>query len=142
MVLPNLIHPVAVVVEPLARASSVVDDDFREPIQNASRPNRYTVKGQINWGFDDDNRPTFLGTESQSEGYVLFRFKDLRAAGINAIKQGDRFLSFGSGPNQQNVDVYVVKIKQMGHYPDQKGPALVRAYFQDRHPSNQTRGGV
>ena len=142
MALPRLMHPIIIAIEPLNRVATIVDDDFREPIQQGNRAIRYSIPGQVKWGGDDQAKASNLGSESESDGYVLFRFVDLRNAGINVVKQGDRFVSMGSGANKQDIDVYVVKIQQMGHYPDRSGPSLVRAWFKDRHPAKQNRGGI
>lgn len=138
---PNLIHPIPVQIEPLQRAQSLVDDDFREPIQQAVRSPRATVPGQIKWTSDEQLRVTDAGTQKGADGYVLFRRCDLRAAGLNEIHQSDRFVAIGAGANTTEVDLYVVRVQQMGHYPDQGGGSLVRAWFKDRQPSKQTRGG-
>lgn len=141
MVLPNLIHPIPVEIETLSRAETFVDDDYREPIQDAARGARTVVRGQIKWGADDQVAPSAVGAESSSDGYVLFRTVDLRAAGIPIVKQGDRFVRIGAGANAIPVDVYVVKVVPMGHYPDQGGATLVKAYFKDRMPAKYNRGG-
>jgi hypothetical protein len=84
----------------------------------------------------------------QSHGYVLFRLVDVRAAANRAgfgqyrLKQNDRFLKFGVGPNAVETDLYIVDLRYSGHYPDQGGASLVKAFFEDRNPSKQNRGGV
>jgi len=142
MVLPNLIHPIPVEVEPLQRSQSIVDDDFREPIQSAVRSPRTTVLAQIKWGADEKLRVEAGGAAEGAEGYVLFRRLDLRAAGLDEVHTNDRIVSIGVGANKTNVDLYVVHVQQMGHYPDQGGASLVRAWFKDRQPSKQNRGGL
>lgn len=141
MPLPNLIHPIPVQIEPLQRSQSVVDDDFREPVQQATRGPRATVLGQIKWASDEQLRMSDGGAQEGADGYILFRRCDLRAAGLNEIHQNDRFVSIGAGANTTTVDLYVVRVQQMGHYPDQGGGSLVRTWFKDRQPSKQTRGG-
>lgn len=141
MTLPRLIHPVAVEVEKIQRAVTLVDPDYAEPIQQAERGPRITVPGQIKWGMDERLRATLTGAEQESEGYVLFRRIDLRAVGLIEIAQNDRFTSLGTGPNKVDVDLYVVGLRYQGHYQDQGGAPLVAAFFKDRFPSKQTRGG-
>lgn len=143
MPLPNLIHPVNIEWEPLQRAQTIVDDDFREPIQQGNRSVRYNVPGQVNWKTGDDMaNPRNFGSESEADGYILFRWVDLEAAGAPIPKQGDRVIATGSGNRRYVVDVYVIRVQPMGHYPDQRGPSLFRAWFKDRSPSKQNRGGV
>ena len=140
MPLPRLLHPVPVEVEQLDRVETIVDEDYREPVQQAVRGPRKTVPGQIKWTFDDQLRATLVGAEQEAQGYILFRRRELRAASLE-IKQGDRFVKIGTGANAVLVDLYVVGLRYEGHYPDQGGPALVKAFFKDRMPSKQTKGG-
>jgi hypothetical protein len=123
-------------IEQINRVSSIQDDDYREPVQQAIRAPRKTAPGQVKWFSDDRARPTKAGSESESQGYVLFRYVDLNQLSI-VLQQGDRIVKMGT----IEVDVYVVELRPEGHYPDLGGPGLVKAFFRDRHPSKQTRGG-
>jgi hypothetical protein len=136
---PHLIHPVVVKIEQLQRSLSIVDDDFREPIQQARRGPVKSVLGQIKWSSDEQLEISSGGAREGADGYVLFRRHDLIAAGLNEIHQNDRITSMGSGGNVTLVDLYITRVQQMGHYPG--GATLVRAWFKDRQPSKQTRGG-
>lgn len=139
--LPRLLHPVAVQIEQIARASTIVDADYREPVQQAIRSPRITCPGQVNWSMDDRVRASLIGAERESEGYVLFRRCDLRALGIAELKQNDRIVAIGAGANARPVDLYIIGLRFEGHYPDQGGAALVKAFFKDRNPSKQSPGG-
>ena len=136
MPIPNLIHPVAVVIEPIQRSQTIVDDDYGEEFESTDYGVPVTIKGQIKWGKDDKLRPTDLGAESGSDGYVLFRKVDLATLSLSDPKQGDRISKLGT----VNVDVYVVEVRHEGHYSDQSGPTLVKAYFKDRNPAKQDKG--
>lgn len=140
--LPRLMHPVPVEVEKLQRAVAPMDPDYAEPTQQAVRGPRITVPGQVKWGMDERLRATLTGAEQESEGYILFRRTDLRRVGLIEIAQNDRFTAIGTGLNLVEVDLYVVGLRYEGHYPDQGGPALVKAFFKDRFPSKQNRGGL
>ncbi len=128
-------------IEQIKRTTSVMDADYQEPVQQAVRGPRITCPGQVNWSMDDRTRASLIGAERESEGYVLFRRRDLRALGIAELQQGDRIVSMGAGANARAVDVYIVGLRFEGHYPDQGGPALVKAFFKDRSPSKQNPGG-
>jgi len=65
----------------------------------------------------------------------VFRKVDLDAAGL-VLQREDRFAKMG----HVETDVYVISIEWQGHYPDQGGPSLLKAHFEDRGPSRQTRG--
>lgn len=138
--LPRLLHPIAVEIEPLNRAESIVDPDFQEPVQQASRGPRVTAPAQVQWGLDEELRATLQGAEQGSDGYLLFRTIDLRALSVT-LHQGDRFVSIGVGANKIDADLYVTALRYNGHYQDQGGATLVKAFFKDRFPSKQTRGG-
>lgn len=135
MVLPNLIHPIAIVIEQITTGGTIYDPDTREPIQQAARAARVTCPGQVSWTLDKSYRPEPQGPQEESIGYIMFRYADLNALGIT-IKREDRFAKMG----WQDTDVYVTKVQPMGHYPDQNGASLVRCYFKDRQPSKQTKG--
>jgi hypothetical protein len=135
MPVPNLIHPVDVVIEQKDPGKTRYDDRAREAIQHVKRKPSVTVKGQPSW--DSQKRVEFQkgGVRESSAGYVLFRKVDLDTAGIT-LDDGDRFKKIG----HVDVDVYVVRLEWTGHYPDQDGPTMVKAHFADRQPSRQTRG--
>jgi len=78
---------------------------------------------------------TKAGARENAVGYVLFRKVDLDAASIT-LQINDRFAKLGT----VDADVYVDRIEHTAHYPDQGGPALVKAHFSDRRPAEQTRG--
>lgn len=137
--LPRLIHPIPIVIERISTAKTVYDEDYREPVQNTARLAPVTCPGQVAWNSDKAERPTELGPEEGSDGYVLFRRCDLRALGVATIVRGDRFTKFGAGANEIDVDVYVTRVKYEGHYPDQGGATLLKAFFRDRQPSAQNR---
>jgi len=135
MTIPNLLHPVPCVIEKINREDTKMDEDAREPIQQAARDTAVTVPGQVNWGTQKGLEPQKAGPREGATGYVLFRHVDLVAAGI-ALEDNDRFAKLGN----VETDVYVDRLEHEGHYPDQSGPTLVKAYFSDRQPAKQTRG--
>ena len=135
MVVPNLIHPIDVVIEQKDPANTPQDNRAREAIQHVRRKPSVTVKGQPNW--DAQKRVEFQkgGVRESSAGYVLFRKVDLDAAAVT-LDDGDRFKKMG----HVEVDVYIVRLEWTGHYSDTDGPTMVKAHFADRQPARQTRG--
>ena len=73
--------------------------------------------------------PTFSGIEQSAKGYVLFRMVDLlnHPSGPISLKQNDKFIKLGTIVK----DVYIVGLRYSGHYPDQAGPTLVKAFYAD-----------
>lgn len=139
--LPNLIHPVPIQLRQMQRASTRVDPDYREPVQQAKLGPIVSAPGQVKWTIDERLRATLTGAEQEAEGYILFRRVDLRARGVTELAQNDRIIAVGAGANARAVDLYIVGLRFEGHYPDQGGAALVKAFFKDRQPSKQTPGG-
>lgn len=140
MVLPKLIHPLPTDVQAVDTAATIQDDGYNEPVQTVAYADAYTVPGQWKWMSDRELRMQDIGAVEYSTGYVLMRTSDLRALG-KEIKRGDRIVGYGTGAARVALDVYVTKVRYEGHYPDQHGPALVKAFFNDRSPERQKRGG-
>lgn len=140
--LPNLLHPIPVVIQQLERTEAVSDDDYREPVQQAIHGPQIICPGQVAWTSTEFLEAGVLGADSRADGYILFRTVDLRAVGLAVLKQNDRFLKIGVGPNAIEVDLYVVNLRYSGHYADQGGASLVKAFFKDRSPSKNNPGGA
>ncbi len=139
MPIPNLLHPVPVIIQQKDDSKTFVDDNFREPIQQAARQATKTVNGQPIWGSNTNLRPGRGGPSEDSDGYVLFRVVDLQGQGIT-LQKGDRFIKSGS----LDLDVYVTSLQCSGHWHDVGGgtPTLVKAFFKDREPGRQNAGSL
>jgi hypothetical protein len=132
MTIPNLIHPVPIKIEQLDTGATYYDEDAREPIQFAARKTLKTVEGQVKWGAQKDDSDSKMGSILGARGYVLFRRIDLAAQSIE-LADGDRFTEIGG----ISTDVYISRLEWTGHYPDEAGPTMVKAYFEDRAPAKQ-----
>jgi hypothetical protein len=133
MAQPRLIHPVPVTIEQLDLAETIQDDDYREPVQQAARKAKVTsVKGQPRWEGSKELEFTKGGVQQKADGYVLFRYVDLEAAGVT-LSDNDRFTLIG----KQVTDVYIVQLQPVAHYSDKGGATLLKAFFMDRQPSRQ-----
>lgn len=135
---PNLIHPVEVTIERLARNEMVMDNDAREAVlgPRSTSANSYTVPAQIKW--DDRSAPTpeGAGARERDSGYILCRIFDLDnilGAG-QRFKRGDRIVKMG---HVEGLDLYIVKDPPIGHWPDQSGETLIKYHFEDRKPVRQ-----
>lgn len=140
MVLPRLLHPIPTEIQSRAPATVSQDQGYREPVQTIGRSATFTILGQWKWFSSRELRMNKSGAEEGEDGYVLLRMIDL-AAQSKKIARGDRIVGYGAGRGRVDLDVEVVKLRYEGHYPDQVGPALVKAFFSDRQPSRQTPGG-
>jgi hypothetical protein len=119
-------------VSRLNKAATLYDEDTREPIQQAEHYSSVTVPGQVSWVDTSKMEPTKGGIIQNAQGYVLFRKVDLDALSF-MIQINDRITKMG----HVDADVYVERIEWLGHYPDQIGPSLVKAFFSDRLPAKQ-----
>lgn len=132
MPIPNLIHPVMITIQQLDKATTIYDDDYREPIQQSRRKALVTCPGQVSWGTDGRLVMTASGVETTSTGYVAFRYVDLNARNIT-LQHDDRFTKLGS----VETNLYIVSFQPMAHYPDTNGPTVLKALFSDRSPMKQ-----
>jgi len=133
MPLPNLLHPIPVIIEQWIASETIYDEETREPIQQAARSETVEIPGQISWDVKDDVIVGEGGTVLNAKGYVLFRYIDLQTRDVT-LKVQDGIKKLG----WQNVNLYIVAFKPMGHYQDRGGATLVKAYFNDRSPSRST----
>lgn len=126
-----------IIIQQLDLAATIQDEDYREPVAQAARSSKKTVNGQVAWGGDADLAYTKGGVQLKADGYVLFRYVDLAAATPSiTLRDNDRFTKLGL----LEVDVYIVKLQPVGHYTDQGGATMVKAFFMDRQPARQGRG--
>jgi hypothetical protein len=132
MVQPRLIHPVSVTIQRIDRATTVYDEDAREPVQQASRFTNLILQGQPRWTSGEQLRISRDGPTVDADGYVLFRYRDLDAAGIT-LQINDRITQIG----RRTLEVYIVRLDDAGHYTDTNGASLVRAWFKDRKPAKE-----
>jgi hypothetical protein len=142
MPIPNLIHPIPIRVQPIDRANVITDADYGEEMEVIARKTETIVSGQVKWVGFDRFKPSMDGPQEGEDGYVLFRIVDLRAVSLNMIHRGDRFVQLGGSPNAVGTDVYVTRSRFSGHYPDQNGPTLVKAFFADRQPVKGVGSGL
>lgn len=140
MPLPNLINPVLVTVEQIDRAATIQDPEAREPLQTAARRTAFQILAQFRFepmpggpGSAATLQTRGEGLVEQAIGYVLFRKADLdsHVDGPFEIQLNDRITQDG---HMTNLDYYVVRIQPRGHYGDQNGPSLIKAWFTDRQP--------
>lgn len=125
---PRLLHPVVVVVEQIDKASTVYDEDTREPVYQASRHAAVSLPGQASYGSSKERSYAAYGPSEDESGYITFLMRDLTAQSVR-LCIGDRISKIGNVDH----DAYINKLQPMGHYPE-FGATLMRAYFQDRQP--------
>ena len=127
MPVPNLLHPVKITLQRRNVTDTLYDEDMREPIGQTSYYAEETLMGQVSWENKDNVYVDEKGTQLKAIGYVLFRYVDLESKGIT-LKYQDRIKKIG----RHEEELYIINTKPMGHYPDQDGATLIRAYFTDR----------
>lgn len=132
MPLPRLLHPINITVQQIDRETTIYDEETREPVQKVQRNSDTVIPGQVLFGKQKDMIPSPGGVREEAEGYVLFRYADLKRLNMK-LALNDRIIKIG----HLDFDVYIIKLMPMGHYGDQNGPSLVRAYFASRESSRQ-----
>ena len=134
---PRLIHPIKVYIKKADRTQTFYDDDLHEPIGQVKRPQKpFAVWAQIKTVDTDDPQPAPGGVLEETRGYILVRTIDLRRNHLT-IERGDQIIQIGEEPNARQVDFYITKFQQRGHYPSARGHTLLKCWFADRHPSRQ-----
>lgn len=132
MVLPNLLHPVPILLQRLDRGATVYDHDARTPVQTSRRLADVSVPGQVKWFSIEELQAAAGGATEQAKGYVVFRYIDLTARAAS-VAMGDRIQFTGNAAQE----VYVTRLEPFAHYPDQGGPSMVKAWFTDRKPAKE-----
>lgn len=132
MALPNLLHITQILVHQIDRAGTIMDAQAREPVQSAARLPPVQVPGQVRWLTGDELRVNAAGPTIDANGYVLFRYIDLTIAGIT-LQENDRIEAQG----HLTEEVYITRLMPCGHYADQNGATMVKAFFKDRKPAKQ-----
>lgn len=130
MPIPNLLHPIQITIEQWNVGDTLYDEYTREPIQQASRASYVTIQGQVSWNIKDEVVMGAGGAVLNAEGYILFRYVDLQSKGV-VLKRQDAIKKIG----WQDVNMYIVAFKPMGHYADNNGATLLKVFFGDRAPS-------
>lgn len=126
---PDLVHPIPIEIEQIDKDSTFYDDDAREAIRDAARPEVKKLSAQVSWSVKDDPAPEKMGISEETRGYLLFKKKDLSGESVT-INRGDKISKIG----HDTVELYVLGLTPAGHYPDQGGATLLQAYFGDRNP--------
>ena len=126
---PNLIRPLTVTIERGVKADTAYDRDAREPMRSLVRA---TVALPAQVVFDDRASPDIggQGASEQFDGHLTFRLRDLAAKGYTPAR-GDHVVQLGN----RATSLYVQATQDAGHWGDQSGHTLVKAWFSDRRPS-------
>jgi hypothetical protein len=140
MARPHLLHPIPVWVRKIDKAlTPLMDDALGEPIGQVFRPQKAVrLRAQIETSADARAEQSNGGIQLRYSGYLLFLTEDLRAARFK-LEIGDRIVQVGEKPNDRATDWYVVSTEFLGHYQDQGGSTLVKAFYEDLAPSRLVR---
>lgn len=135
---PNLQHPVLITWVPFIRGAAEEDSGYRELVQGPTYGSAISCQGQVLWGTSQGFNLTRIGTQDDSDGYVVFRTIDLRMIGAT-LHINDKITTFGQGPNQLQREVYIIRLEPFGHYPATMfGATFIKAFFKDRQPVRGT----
>lgn len=139
MPIPNLLHKTLITIRRQNKGGTAYDDDAREAIQRVKKDIDLKIQGQVNFrgaGRGDKSQEyNQRGADETGKGYILFRYIDLRRLGIE-LALNDQVVQIGHNP----VDLWIIRLQDEGHYADQDGASLVKAYIEDRKPARNTPG--
>ena len=136
MPIPNLLHPVDIKIDAIDRAGSDMDDQAREPVPGSRHSSTsVTVPAQVAYFNHSERARMVAGGMQRILGYLLFRYKDLNDLSYTP-RAGDRIVDIGA---QTDQNLYLETFEDAGHYPDQQGATMVRAFFTDRKPSRTAK---
>lgn len=134
---PRLLHPIPVFLRKAQRTlTAIYDENLREPVGQVQRQQvPIQLSAQI-------GKPRVMpmsadgGVIEHADGYLLFRTYDLREADTS-VERGDQVVQIGVSPNDRIVDYFITKIEYLGHNQNYGGPTLLKAFYEDRQPSQQ-----
>jgi len=130
LVEPTLIHPVAVTIQQKDAVNTPFRSDAREPVRTMVRKADKALRAQVNWRNTNDPTATYEGISEECDGYLLFKLKELAAASVT-LQRGDRITKIAG----TTYELYITQLKPCGHYPDQGGPSMIKAFFATRNPT-------
>ncbi|MFA5122971.1 hypothetical protein [Zavarzinia sp.] len=127
MPLPNLIHPVEIVLSRKDNAATVFDPHAREPVREVARQADLRIDAQVSY---NPRGPEYdqIGPAEKVTGYLLMLQEDL-ADRSYIPKRGDRITSVEG----EVTSLWITHVFNAGHYPGH-GATMRRAYFTDRRP--------
>ena len=126
MVQPRLIHPVNVVIQQIDRTATNWDPDFKEPIdeEDVAYQDPVTLKGQVNYMSFEQMVSAPASWVKDSIGRIVFRKKDLTAAGIT-LDLMDKIISIDG----EDVTLFILEARPQGHY---QHSTLIFAFFGEK----------
>jgi hypothetical protein len=142
MARPRLLNPVPVVYEPISRSQTPMDARAREPVHAAARETPLELLGQVSYDMASELEVDRTGALEDARGYIVHRWEDLDALGWRP-ERGDRIARIGEPAvwerqrglyADRQAGLYVLVLRDGGHYADRGGPTLVKVFFADRRP--------
>jgi len=129
---PSLLHPIPVKIAIRRQDETLWDTDAREPIGNVATDPVVPLVAQVSWK-TADTISDIQGNVERMDGYLLFLRKDLISKGV-MVDAGDRIVSIGEGDGEVLMSSWVWRIQRRGHYPNQGGWTILKAWFKDKKP--------
>ena len=135
--LPRLLHPTKIYIKQKNTSNTLYDDNAREPLGRITRDTTITPNGQVMW----KSQKVFVqssGIIENTDGYILFRVYDLNKDSIT-LNQGDLIVKMGTGRAEITLSpqLYICGFDHRGHYPDQGGRTLLKAWFKEKAPGRK-----
>ena len=137
--IPELIEPVDVTIKLIDKAATPMSGGVsgkREHMNYVNREKQVILPAQIVHA-DLGMKVKFsqLGADEQAKGYLVLRYIDIEAAGVE-LKRGHKIIKIGiSGKKELDVEYYLLhSVGDPAAHFSSVGFTLVRAFFGDRKP--------
>lgn len=129
MVMPRLLHPVAVVIEKSDKANSFYDADRREPIRSVKRI-VVNIQAQVRYRRLGEPDPKPEGLTEDVDGWLTVTQYDLDGLAYLPAMD-DKIVTIGA----ETTELYILQPERQAYYSDQGGNTLRRLYFRHKRPS-------
>lgn len=113
MALPLRLNLIRVVIEQLNTTTTVEDPDFREAVGTKKYASQVVLEGQVNLASKPKyfmQAPSRTGDMEPTMGHLVFRKRDLDAAGVTLVK-GDRVVEVGPVATPTPIDSKLVEVR-------------------------------
>lgn len=133
--IPRLLHITPIYIRQKNTENTLYDNNAREPVGRVATGSLVQLDGQVMW----KNQRIYIGSTGVIEntsGYILFRRKDLEKAGV-ILQQGDNIVQMGKSGALIDVNLYINGFDYRGHYADQNGWTLLKAWFKEKQPATR-----
>jgi len=126
MAIPKRMNLVSVKLRRYEKTSTIMDDDFSEPVSQQVLTVGDTVKAQVVYGFQEELIPSYGGDKTKVKGHLTLRRSDI----VTSLQKGDRITEIAGESYNYEID----EVRNSGHL--RGGPNLIMAFFVEPSERN------